>query len=217
MLLEPTAMTYPFTLPPLPYAYNALEPIIGRRTMHFHHDKHMQAYVDNLNKALAPYPAFHNWTLEQLLTNLSDLPAEIRTAVRNNAGGVYNHLLYFDGMSGRETRPSPLLRAAIADEFGSYKEWKSKMKEAGMGVFGSGWAWLVLDDRGRLAIVQTPNQDVPHPLRPLLLVDVWEHAYYLQYQNLRANYLDAWFRLINWPLVEKRYLELLKNTCKDDA
>ena len=197
---------YPFPLMLLPYSYDALSPHIDACTLHFHHDRHLKTYVDNLNKALAPYPDLHNWTLYQLLTNLEKLPAEIRTSVKNNGGGVYNHQLYFDSMTGNQNTPDPILMQALQNAFGSYDEWKKKMADAAASVFGSGWAWLVSNDDGTLRIVTTPNQDTPLPLRPLLLIAVWEHAYYLQYQNLRAEYIKNWFCVIDWDKVKNRYL-----------
>ena len=192
--------TYPFSLPALPYAYDALEPYIDQETMHYHHDKHLKAYVDNLNKALETCPDYQSWTLEQLLTRLNQLPESIRTAVRNNGGGVYNHDLYFDLMApGEQTVP-----AAVADAFGGAEEFKKKMKAAALGQFGSGFAWLAADDAGVLKILALPNQDNPltQGLRPILCLDVWEHAYYLKYQNLRADYIDNWFRVVNWKAVK---------------
>lgn len=197
---------YPFQLRPLPYAYNALEACIGARTLHFHHDKHLKTYVENLNKALAPFPAYHDWGLEKLLLDLCDLPEDIRASVKDNAGGVYNHQLYFDSMTGCKSQPNETLCEALQSSFGSCENWKSQMKETAMSVFGSGWAWLAVDGNGKLQVVKTPNQDTPLPWRPLLLVDVWEHAYYLQYQNRRADYVENWFSLINWKKVCERYL-----------
>ena len=167
--------------------------------------------MDNLNNALADYPELQGMSLRELLININSLPAEIRTAVRNNGGGVYNHELYFDSMkSPMGQEPSGILAEAIDRDFGSYKQWKEQMKQAAVGKFGSGWAWLVTDKKGNLSIVQTANQDVPdlEELTPLLLVDVWEHAYYLQYQNRRADYVEGWFDLINWRKAGKRYEEV---------
>lgn len=197
---------YPFPLMLLPYSYDALSPCINACTLHFHHDRHLKTYVDNLNKTLEPHPDLHSWTLYQLLTNLEKLPPDIQKSVRNNGGGVFNHQLYFDSMTGCRTEPGPLLQKAMQTSFGSCEEWKKKMTEAASSVFGSGWAWLVANDDGTMRIVTTPNQDTPLPLRPLLLIDLWEHACYLQYQNLRADYIDNWFRLIDWDKVECRYL-----------
>lgn len=202
---SPSMHEGPFTLKPLPYAYDALEPYIDSRTLCFHHDKHLKAYVDNLNKALAPYPEYQDWRLPELLLHLDKLPEAIRTPVKNNAGGVYNHELYFASMTGQHTSPSPCFLKALTDSFGSYEEWKSEMSQAAVTLFGSGWAWLVADEDGHMKIIKAVNQDVPLPLFPLLPLDVWEHAYYLGYQNRRADYVDCWFSLINWPVVEKRY------------
>ncbi len=203
--------TYPFVVRPLPYEYDALVPILDAETLTFHHDKHYKTYVDNLNSALSDYPELQKMSLPQLLTDITALPAAIQTAVRNNGGGVYNHELYFDSMRepvGQE--PEGALSEAIERDFGSYRQWKEKMKQAAAGKFGSGWAWLVADKKGALSIVQTSNQDVPdlEEYTPILLVDVWEHAYYLQYQNRRADYLDGWFELINWRKAGKRYEEM---------
>ena len=201
---------YPFSTEPLPYDYRALEPEIDAETLHFHHDKHLQAYVDNLNKALADYPAYHSWSLEKLLKQGDALPEAIRVAVRNNAGGVYNHQLYFRSMGPeKNTRPSGKLAEAIDCYFGSYDTWKEKMKNAAVTQFGSGWAWLAMDRQGRLHVLKTANQDTPLTLHmcPLLPVDVWEHAYYLQYQNRRPEYVDRWFSLINWKQVEEQFAQ----------
>lgn len=204
-----TERHYPFTLQPLPYAYDALKPILDARTLNFHHDKHLQTYVDNLNKALESHTAYHGWSLEKLIGNLESLPENIRTPIRNNAGGVYNHELYFScmkapGESGN--KPGGRMGEEITKAFGSYEDWKDQMKEAACTQFGSGWAWLVADAESGLHIVKTPNQDTPlrGNVKPLLLVDVWEHAYYLGYQNRRADYVEAWFSLIDWEEVAKR-------------
>lgn len=197
---------YPFLLEPLPYAYEDLDPVINARTLTFHHDKHLQTYVDNLNRALEAHPAYHDWELEKLLLNLESLPESIRVPVRNNAGGVYNHELYFACMGRPGQKPGPRLMDALERSFGSFDAFKSRLKEAALGQFGSGWAWLVKDAEGGLHIVRTPNQDTPlhGNVKPLLLVDVWEHAYYLQYQNRRAEYVDQWFHVVDWGQVEKR-------------
>lgn len=202
------AETYPFVVRPLPYEYDVLVPVLDAETLTFHHDKHYKTYVDNLNSTLSDYPELQKKSLPELLSDISALPAAIQTPVRNNGGGVYNHELYFDSMrepAGQE--PSGALAEAIERDFGSYRQWKEQMKQAAVGKFGSGWAWLVADRDGRLSIVQTANQDVPdlEDYVPILLVDVWEHAYYLQYQNRRADYVEAWFGLINWRKAGKRY------------
>ena len=189
-------MTYPFSLPKLPYAYDALEPYIDADTMYFHHDKHFQAYVDNLNAALEGYPVFQSWSLEQLLGGLEALPEGLRTAVRNNGGGVYNHWLYFDLMTP-QIQGNPQVFPPV---FGQKEKLEALLKQAAMGIFGSGFAWLAADGRGRLSILALANQDNPlsYGFYPILPLDVWEHAYYLKYQNLRGNYIDNWFQVANW-------------------
>lgn len=202
-------MRYPYVLPPLPYGYEALEPVISAETLHYHHDKHLQTYVDNLNKALEFLPEQQAKTLTQLLRTIYEVPAEQRSAVINNAGGVYNHLLYFDVMApgGPETPMGPLA-AAINETFGSLDGFKQALTKAALEQFGSGYAWLVCDDEGKLEIVKTPNQDCPLSCGkwPILNLDVWEHAYYLDYRNRRAEYVEKWFSLINWNVAENRYV-----------
>ena len=200
--------TYPFKLKSLPYDYDALEPFIDKETMHYHHDKHHLAYVNNLNKALENYPELHDKTLIWLLQNLENLPEAIQTAVRNNGGGVLNHNLFFDGMTPASSKaPVGRLAEAINRDFGSFENFKETFKKAALGRFGSGWAWLVSDENGNLKIVSTANQDVPMNLRvnPILEIDVWEHAYYLKYQNRRAEYIDNWFNVIDWNKAEELY------------
>jgi superoxide dismutase, Fe-Mn family len=199
-----------FELPDLPYAYDALEPHIDEQTMRVHHDKHHQAYVDNANKALAG-TEWADKSVEQVLTNLDLLPAEIQGAVRNNAGGHANHTLFWEIMGpngGGE--PSGELASAISDTFGSLDELKAAVNDAGVKRFGSGWTWLVWDGTG-LAVKSTANQDVPALESPddvpLLGIDVWEHAYYLKYKNKRPAYLEAWWNVVNWDEVAKRYAE----------
>ncbi len=200
---------YPFTLPPLPYAYDALLPELDERTMHFHHDKHFNAYVDNLNKLLKDRPEYHGWSLERLMQDWTELPEDIRQGVRNNAGGVYNHDLYFKTLRpGPAAAPGPALQQAIDRDFGDLEGLKSALRTAALGQFGSGWAWLVTDGEGKLSVRKTPNQDSPLPLTPLLGCDVWEHAYYLPYQNRRDEYFEAWWRLVDWPGITRRYGEL---------
>ena len=201
-------MKYPYQLPPLPYAYGSLAPDIGEHTLCFHHDKHFQTYVDNLNTALADCPECQSKSLEELLRRLDELPDPKRTAIRNNGGGVYNHMLYFAGMcSCRSTRPSGALGEAMERDFGSFENWKAEMKAAALGQFGSGYAWLVSESSGRLSVMKLPNQDCPLSmgLWPVLCLDVWEHAYYLDYQNRRAEYVDRWFERVNWPFAQERY------------
>ncbi len=200
-------MRYPFPLPELPYPYDALVPAISAETLHFHHDKHLKTYVDNLNTALADCPELQVRSLEELLRNLDCISEPKRTALRNNGGGVYNHLLYFNCMSPGRSAPSGPLAAALERDFGSLDAWKAEMKTAALGQFGSGYAWLVSEPSGALSVMKTANQDCPLTLGlyPLLCVDVWEHAYYLDYQNRRPDYAGAWFELIHWPFVQARY------------
>ena len=195
-----------YSVPPLPYAYDALEPHIDKLTMEIHHDKHHQAYVDKANAALAGTP-LENASVEDVLRDLSQVPEEKRAAVRNNGGGHYNHTLFWESMSpngGGE--PSGALGDAIASTFGSFSDFQAKLKETGVNQFGSGWSWLV-HDGSALAVVGTPNQDNPisSGKTPLLGVDVWEHAYYLKYQNRRPEYLAAWWNVVNWNEVAKRF------------
>ena len=198
----------PYEVPPLPYDYSALEPHIDEQTMHLHHDKHHQAYVDNANKALAG-TEWEDRPVEAVLANLELLPEEIRPAVRNNAGGHANHSLFWEIMSpdgGGE--PSGSLADAINDTFDSVDELKKLLNDTGVKRFGSGWSWLVYDGTG-LAVYSTANQDSPisNSDTPLLGIDVWEHAYYLKYQNRRADYLAAWWNVVNWPEVARRFAE----------
>jgi Fe-Mn family superoxide dismutase len=198
----------PFELPPLPYAFDALESHIDARTMEIHHDKHHQAYVDNANKALEG----NEWAdrpVEAILSNVELLPEDIRTAVRNNAGGHANHSLFWEIMSpDGGGAPEGDLAKAIDDTFGSVDELKAAVNDGGVKRFGSGWTWLVWDGTG-LAVLSTPNQDSPimDGKTPLLGIDVWEHAYYLNYQNRRPDYLAAWWNVVNWPEVARRYDE----------
>ena len=210
--------TYPFVARPLPYEYDALIPVLDGETLHFHHDRHYKTYVDNLNHTLADYPELQRLSLKELLSDIEALPAQAQIPIRNNGGGVFNHELYFDSMKspvGQE--PSGALAEAIDRDFGSYKQWKEQMKQAAVSKFGSGWAWLVADEKGQLTILQTANQDVPdlNKYTPIFLVDVWEHAYYLQYQNRRADYVEGWFDLINWRKAGKRYEDVMENVLTD--
>ena len=198
----------PYEVPPLPYGYDALEPHIDEATMRVHHDKHHQAYVDKANGALAG-TEWEGRPIEDVLRDLSALPADKRTVVRNNGGGHYNHTLFWESMGpGKGGEPDGALREAIDGAFGSFDEFRTKLKDAGVNQFGSGWAWLV-HDGGGLQVVSTPNQDNPisEGLTPLLGVDVWEHAYYLKYQNRRPDYLAAWWDVVNWDEVARRYDE----------
>lgn len=195
-----------YTLDDLPYDYASLEPFIDEETMHIHHDKHHAAYISNLNKALEKYPELEEKSVEDLLKNLTDVPEDIRTAVRNNAGGHANHTFFWESLkvnNGQE--PTGRLGEMITTTFESYQAFKTAFAAAAMGRFGSGWVWLVLDGQ-ELAIVSTANQDSPlsDGKTPLLGLDVWEHAYYLKYQNRRPEYVDAWWNIVNWDTIEDR-------------
>ncbi|ABU59765.1 superoxide dismutase [Roseiflexus castenholzii] len=197
-----------FTLPPLPYDFSALEPNIDTMTMQIHHGKHHQAYVTNLNAALEGHSSLQHATIEEILMNINDVPESIRQAVINNGGGHHNHTLFWTIMGpngGGEPRGE--LAKAINDAFGSFAEFKAKIKDAGVKRFGSGWAWLVKDKEGKLHIYSTANQDSPlmQGHMPILGVDVWEHAYYLKYQNRRPDYIDAWWNTVNWDAVAERF------------
>jgi Fe-Mn family superoxide dismutase len=200
----------PHTLAPLPYAHDALEPHIDAMTMQIHHGKHHQAYVNNLNAALDTHAELHEKSLESLLANLAGVPEDIRTAVRNNGGGHWNHTLFWNSMAptgGDE--PGGALADAINAAFGNFGRFKERFTSAGTGRFGSGWAWLIKDPAG-LRIVSTPNQDNPimeglAPGQVLLGLDVWEHAYYLKYQNRRPDYIAAWWNVVNWSAVATRF------------
>ena len=202
---------YPFQLQPLPYLYDALEPNIDMETMYFHHAKHLRTYIDKLNETLAPYPQYHAWTLERLLLHLNELPEEIREDVRKNAGGVYNHKLYFESLTPVPRELDGALRDAIFLNFGNYNSFQKTFSEMALSLFGSGNLWLVSDNRGKLAILPLPNQDTPLAidLYPLLNLDLWEHAYYLKHQNRRADYIANWFPLVNWEEIGRRYQEAL--------
>ena len=199
----------PFTLKPLPYAFDALEPHIDARTMEIHHDKHHATYVTNLNKALEAAPELAGKSLDTLLANgLKAVPESIRTAVRNNAGGDWNHTMFWEIM-GPKAGGAPVgnVAKAIGAKYGSFDEFKTKFAAAGMGRFGSGWAWLVKTSDGGVDIVSTANQDNPlsEGKVPVFGLDVWEHAYYLHYQNRRADYITAWWNVVNWGHVEDRF------------
>jgi Fe-Mn family superoxide dismutase len=198
-----------YSVPPLPYAYDALEPHIDKATMEFHHDKHHQAYVDKVNAALEG-TALADAPIEDVLKDLGQVPEDKRTAVKNNGGGHYNHTLFWENMRAGGNQPGGEpggeLAGAIDSAFGSFADFKAKLKEAGVNQFGSGWSWLVLDG-GSLAVVGSANQDNPisDGKTPLLGVDVWEHSYYLSYQNRRPDYIEAWWNVVNWPKIAERY------------
>ena len=199
----------PFSLPPLPYATDALEPHIDKMTMEIHHDKHHGAYVTNLNKALESAPNLANKTIEELLANnCAIVPENIKTAVRNNGGGHINHSMFWTIMGPKAGGPpSGALADAIKSAFGGFDQFKEKLNNAGVTRFGSGWTWLVKDSSGKLDIISTANQDSPlmEGKLPVMGIDVWEHAYYLKYQNRRPDYLSAWWNVVNWPEIEKRF------------
>lgn len=197
-----------FTLPNLPYDYDALAPFISEQIQQLHHDKHHQAYVDNLNKALEKYPEWQNKSIEEVITSLDQIPEDVRTMVRNNGGGHYNHSMFWEMMApkkGTGQEPSGTLLDKMQHAFGDVKTFKEQFATGATKIFGSGWQWLVVDNR-EVKLMSTPNQDSPltQGLTPILGLDVWEHAYYLQYYNKRADYIDAWWNIVNWEDVARR-------------
>ncbi len=206
-------LKYPYSLPTLDYSYRALSPHIDTKTMTTHVTKHHQKYVDNLNKALESYPELHGQTIDQLLYSIKKHPKPLRQALRNNGGGHYNHSLFWKMMSPQKSEPTGSLLEAIKNSFGSIDQFKKKFSQAALSVFGSGWAWLCLDDKGKPVIITTYNQDSPtmDGLIPLLGLDVWEHAYYLKYQNRRPDYITAWWNVVNWPYVQERFERFLRS------
>ncbi|MDF5728580.1 MAG: superoxide dismutase [Rhizonema sp. PD38] len=197
-------------LPPLPYAYEALEPHIDAATMRFHHDKHHATYVKNLNAALDKHPELKSKSVESLLVNLDSVPEDIRKIVRNNGGGHVNHSMFWRIMKAQGGgEPSGAIASAINQNFGSFAAFKKQFNEAGTGRFGSGWVWLVRNKDNKLEVTTTPNQDSPisEGQYPIMGNDVWEHAYYLKYQNRRADYLDAWWNVLNWDEINKRFAQ----------
>jgi len=202
---------YPFKLPKLPYAYDALEPTIDAKTMEIHYTKHHAAYVGNLNAALKDQPALQKKTLQELIRGIAGLPAAVRTAVRNNGGGHLNHTLFWGWMSKDGGKPDGALAKALDSTFGSFDKFQALFNKAAATRFGSGWAWLVLN-KGKLEVLSTPNQDTPytHGATPILGLDVWEHAYYLKYQNRRPDYVKAWWKVVNWKDVSSRYARATK-------
>jgi superoxide dismutase, Fe-Mn family len=196
-----------FVLPKLPYAFDALEPHIDAKTMEIHHDRHHAAYVDNLNKAIAGTPC-EGKKIEEILANLDKVPEAKRTAVRNNGGGHYNHSLFWQMMAPKSGQPGAALADAIKTTFGDMDKMLAELKTAAMTRFGSGWGWVIVDKAGKLKVVSSPNQDdslMDASGAPILGVDVWEHAYYLKYQNKRADYIDNFFKVVNWPFVTSLY------------
>lgn len=197
-----------FQLPALPYAYDALEPHIDARTMEIHHSKHHNTYVNNLNAAIENQPALQNKSIEEILRNLDQVPESVRTAVQNNGGGHANHSLFWEIMTpGGSSQPTGELADAINAAFGSFEAFKDQFSKAAAGRFGSGWAWLAVTPEGKLAVYSTANQDSPLSKgdTPILGIDVWEHAYYLKYQNRRPEYINAFFNVINWDKVAEKY------------
>jgi len=198
----------PFKLPPLPYSYDALEPYIDAETMKIHHQKHHGTYVEKLNEAINKYPELKDKSLEYLLTNLDRLPADVREKVRNNGGGHYNHSLFWTLMGkNKGGEPQGKLKQDIIKSFGTFENFKKEFKTAALDRFGSGWAWLVKDKDGKLKILSTANQDSPIMMgvSPIMGLDVWEHAYYLNYQNRRPDYISAFWNVVNWNEVAKRF------------
>ena len=201
---------YPFSFPELPYAYGALCPVLNSATLHYHHDRHLKTYTEQLNALIRTLPGLWDLTLSQLLSNPMQLPPAQRTAILRSAGGVLNHRLYFCALSPHRLHSSAALQQAIMVSFGSQDALLDKMKQTGLSVFGSGWAWLVKDRSGGLNVISTANQNCPitRGLQPLLSLDVWEHAYYLWYQNRRDEYISNWSTMINWDFVERLFLAL---------
>jgi len=205
----------PFTLPALPYAYDALEPYFDAQTMHLHHDKHHAAYVNNLNAAFAAHPEAVQWSeksVDELVAGLATVPAGLQTAVRNQGGGHANHSLWWLTLGKGGDAPKGELATDLNKKFGSLSQFEDKLAAASLSIFGSGWAWLTLAADGTLTIETTPNQDSPLTAgrTPLLGVDVWEHAYYLKYQNKRADYVKAFYKVVNWDAVSAKYAGLVK-------
>jgi len=200
----------PYKLPPLPYAYDALEPYIDAETMHLHHDKHHASYVEHLNTAVAAHPELAGKSVDELVSNLNTVPEEIRTAVRNQGGGDVNHSFWWPILSKRGgDTPKAELAKDIDSQFGSFSQFQDRFSKAAAGVFGSGWAWLALAPDGKLQIETTPNQDslLTNGHKPILGIDVWEHAYYLKYQNRRPEYVAAFFHIVNWDFVSGQYAQ----------
>jgi superoxide dismutase, Fe-Mn family len=199
-----------FELLQLPYAFDSLEPAIDALTVEIHYTKHHATYQKNLNAAVEKHPEFFDWPLEKILADLNKVPEDIRAAVRNNGGGLYNHTIYWQIMGAhRGGEPGGRLAQALQTTFGGFQAFKQEVEKAGLGRFGSGWAWLSKKADGSLVVHSTPNQDTPlaEGLFPVLGVDVWEHAYYLKYQNRRAEYLTNWWNVVNWEEVERRFVQ----------
>lgn len=203
---------YKFINPPLPYGYDAMEPYIDAKTMELHHDKHLQTYVDNLNKVLEEYPEYQEMSLPELILGAGVLPEEIQMSVKDNAGGVFNHIFYFSNLKNPSSEvPKGALAAYIISSFGSYEAFQKVFTDAALSVFGSGYVWLVTDGVGVLQVMTTANQDTPLTLGlcPILNIDVWEHAYYLKHHNKRVDYIKDWFQIINWEKVNQNLLNCI--------
>lgn len=199
-----------YELPQLPYGYDALEPYLDAKTMEIHHTKHHQAYTNNLNAALDKHPEIADMSLEKLLADLTLVPEDIRTAIRSSGGGYWNHDFFWKVMASHSAEasrgePKGEIADAISASFADFAAFKDTFTKTASGIFGSGWAWLVVGEDGKLSVISTPNQDSPLALRqkPLLALDIWEHAYYLKFQNRRPEYIDAWWNVVNWDAVEK--------------
>lgn len=203
-------MKYPYQLPELPYSFEALEPFIDSKTMEIHYNKHHASYVTKLNEALANWPEWQEKELEELLENLNSLPEEIKTTVKNQGGGHYNHSLFWQILKKNEGRkPGGELLEAINKNFGDFANFKEIFSKTAASVFGSGWAWLVKENLN-LLVVSTPNQDTPLSLKqtPILCLDLWEHAYYLKYQNRRQEYIESWWSIVNWEIAEEKFRKI---------
>ncbi len=197
----------PFEFKPLNYSYDALEPYIDKETIILHYNKHYKNYVDKLNNTIKKYPSLYSCSLTDLLTNLDCIQDSASQMIKNNGGGVYNHEFFFSIMTNKKTSPSGELKKAIDRDFGSFDKFKNEFKETSLDIFGSGWAWLVSDYNGNLSIIKTSNQDTPITLNltPIIGIDMWEHAYYIRYQNNRENYIDSWFNVVNWDRALSNY------------
>jgi superoxide dismutase, Fe-Mn family len=201
---------YMFELPKLKYAYDALEPYIDTKTMEIHHTKHHQTYTNNLNEAIGKHPELSKKTIEELLKDIETLPKDVLTTIKNNAGGYHNHNLFWEVIAPKSSlKPTGKLADDITKTFGTFDEFKQLFSKTALTRFGSGWSWLVIDQKGKLIVESTANQDSPISKGnyPLLLIDVWEHAYYLKYQNRRSEYIENWWNVVNWDAVEQKYVE----------
>lgn len=209
-------LKYPFELPKLKFAYNALEPYMDEKTLKIHYTKHHQSYIENLNKMMENFPEYQKHSLEELLANLNALPGDLKKTVKNFGGGHFNHIFFWDTICGRsdlKNAPSELLLENINKTFGSFEEFKKKFLNKALSIVGSGWVWLCVDKIGDFKIISTYNHETPYILKmqPILVLDVWEHAYYLKYQNKRAEFVEAWWNIIDWKFVERLYFKSMQN------